>query len=99
MGPSGLVGDYTIVPKNLLSEEVKNQLTQDVDALIKQCLKDVEDLLRKEKDLFERFARELLAKSELDYDQIEAIFTEYGKANPRRFSGAASTDEGYSPKI
>lgn len=87
MGPSGLVGDYTIVGKNQLSEEVKNTLTHDVDKIIKDCLKEVETLLRTEKDLFERFARELLTKSELDYDQIEGIFQEYGKANPRRFGG------------
>ena len=29
--------------------------------------------------LLERFANELLAKEELEYDEIEAIFTEYGK--------------------
>ncbi len=98
MGPSGLVGDYTVVPKNLLSEDVKNQLTQDVDAIIKQCLKEVEDLLRKEKELFERFAHELLTKSELDYDQIEAVFAEFGKANPRRFIGSGSLGEDGSPK-
>ena len=31
----------------------------------------------------ERFAKELLERNELDYDDIEAIFKEYGKANPR----------------
>lgn len=87
MGPSGLVGDYTIVHDDQLSEDVKNQLTKDVDAIIKQCLKEVEELLRSEKDLFERFARELLTKDELDFDQIEAIFAEFGKSNPRHFGG------------
>lgn len=86
MGPSGLVGDYTIVGKNQLSEEVKNTLTQDVDRIIKDCLNEVETMLKKEKELFERFARELLTQSELDYDQIEAIFNEYGKINPRQFT-------------
>ncbi|MBU3760151.1 MAG: AAA family ATPase [Candidatus Omnitrophica bacterium] len=92
MGPSGLVGDYTIVGKNQLSEEVKNTLTQDVDRIIKDCLNEVETMLKKEKELFERFARELLTQSELDYDQIEAIFNEYGKINPRQFT--ARSQEG-----
>lgn len=91
MGSSGLVGDYlTIGDKNpfVLSEETKLRLNQDVDKLIKDCMAEVEALLKKENDLFERFAHELLQKNELDYDEIEAIFTEYGKANPRRFTGA-----------
>lgn len=85
MGPSGLVGDYTAMPENEISEETKNRLNADTDKIIKECLKDVEDLLRKEIDLFERFAHELLVKQELEYDEIEAIFAEYGKANPRHF--------------
>ena len=77
--------DYSAVPENQLSDQVKTTLNQDTDKIIKQCLKEVEDLLVKEKELFERFAHELLVKEELEYDEIEAIFAEYGKVNPRRF--------------
>jgi len=90
MGPSGLVGDFAVLPKAQLSEDMRKRLDEDVQALVKGCLDEVEALLKQEKDLFERFARELLTKQELDYDQIEAIFAEYGKANPRRFSGLES---------
>jgi cell division protease FtsH len=87
MGSSGMIGDYTIYKEGnalLLSEDVKMRLNQDVDKVLKECLAEVETLLRKEKDLFERFAHELLTKQELDYDEIEAIFAEFGKVNPRR---------------
>jgi len=87
MGSSGLIGDYTIYRDGnalLLSEDVKMRLNQDVDKILKDCMAEVETLLRKEKDLFERFAHELLTKQELDYDEIEAIFAEFGKVNPRR---------------
>ncbi len=87
MGSSGLIGDYTIYKDGnalLLSEDVKMRLNQDVDKILKDCMIEVETLLRKEKDLFERFAHELLTKQELDYDEIEAIFAEFGKVNPRR---------------
>jgi cell division protease FtsH len=90
MGPSGMIGDYTIYKEGnalLLSEDVKLRLNQDVDKILKDCMSEVEALLRKEKDLFERFSHELLQKNELDYDEIEAIFNEFGKANPRKFSG------------
>ncbi|OQA51303.1 MAG: ATP-dependent zinc metalloprotease FtsH [Candidatus Omnitrophica bacterium ADurb.Bin292] len=85
MGPSGMVGDYS-VNVQLLSEELKTRLNQDAEKILKDCMAEVEALLKKENDLFERFARELITKSELDYDEIEAIFMEYGKTNPRRVS-------------
>ncbi len=85
MGPSGMVGDYS-VNAQLLSEDLKTRLNQDVEKILKDCMADVEVLLKKENDLFERFAHELITKSELDYDEIEAIFMEYGKINPRRIS-------------
>jgi cell division protease FtsH len=93
MGPAGLVGDYTAIPQEQLSEETKSRLNRDTDIVIKQCLKEVEELLAKEKDLFERFAHELLTKQELEYDEIEAIFAEYGKANPRRFKVEVKEEE------
>ncbi|MFH0984665.1 MAG: AAA family ATPase [Candidatus Omnitrophota bacterium] len=87
MGASGMIGDYTIYKDSnalLLSEDVKMRLNQDVDKLLKEAMTEVDALLRKEKDLFERFSHELLTKQELDYDEIEAIFEEFGKVNPRR---------------
>lgn len=97
MGPSGLVGDYSVVPNEQLSEDTKKQLSRDVEALIKQCLTDVENLLRGEMPLFERFARELLAREELDYDEIEEIFAEYNKTNPRKFLYDGTDGDGSGP--
>ena len=85
MGPTGSIGDYSSIPESELSEETKLRLNRETDAIIKECVREVEELLKKERDLFERFAHELLVKGELDYDEIEAIFAEYGKANPRLF--------------
>jgi ATP-dependent Zn protease len=50
---------------------------------MQQCVREVEEFLKKEITIFERFAKELLEKNELDFDEIEAIFKEYGKSNPR----------------
>lgn len=46
------------------------------------CLKEVMDLLKREEPLLERLAKELIAKDELNYDEIEAIFKEFGKVRP-----------------
>jgi len=95
MGESGLIGDYTLLETShseygvfrgekvsFLSEKIKEQLNQETQEILQECLKEVEDLLIKEKPVLDRFAEELLKKEELDYDEIEAIFKEFGKSRP-----------------
>ena len=95
MGKSGLVGNYGLLENmpsqqgafrgegvSFVSEKVKEQLNNDEQEILQEALKEVEDLLRKETRLLERFAQELLAKEELDYDEIEAIFKEFNKTRP-----------------
>ncbi len=87
MGDSGYVGDYSSIPSggqmshlgSQLSEDIKSKLNHDTHALLQACLKEVEDLLNKERAILDRFANELLAKEELDYDEIEEIFKGYNK--------------------
>jgi len=89
MGTNGFVGDYELLISSWafrgsasgdrLSDRTKERLNEETHAILSQCVKDVETLLRTEDVLLERFANELLKKSELEYDDIEAIFVEYGK--------------------
>jgi len=87
MGPSGLIGNFESEDVswyggrryNLLSDKTKERLDEDVQKILKDCLKEVEDLLTKERDLLETFAQELLKKEELDYDEIVELFKKYGK--------------------
>ena len=62
-----------------ISEKLKEELNDETSKIFQQCLKDVEELLVKERVLLDRFAKELLDREELDYDDIDAIFKEYGK--------------------
>jgi len=96
MGASGLVGDYlTIGDQNpfVLSEETKLRLNQDVDKIIKDCHGGGRGPSQERKGPIRAVRHELLQKNELDYDEIEAIFNEFGKANPRRFGGYGSGQE------
>ena len=79
MSDAGYVGDYTVIPESQLSESLKERLNAETDKIMQSCLKDVEALLKKEWPIVERFVKELLEKEELEYDDIEAIFREYGK--------------------
>jgi cell division protease FtsH len=89
MGKSGIIGDFHAldfyrrvggIP--LISEEMKTRLDSDVQEIMQNCLKEVTELLKKEEPLIERLAKELVQKEELNYDEIEAIFKEFGKARP-----------------
>ncbi|MBU2063215.1 MAG: hypothetical protein KKF93_02350 [Candidatus Omnitrophica bacterium] len=79
MGISGHIGDYTMIPPEQLSETIKERLNEETNQILQKCVKEVKELLVKEKEILDRFARELLEKEELEYDEIEAIFKEYGK--------------------
>lgn len=79
MGESGFVGDYTRIPKDQISDEIKLKLNEDTNKIMKESVKEVEDLLKSERVLLDRFAKELLDKEELEYDDIEEIFKGYNK--------------------
>jgi len=79
MSDKEYLGDYTAVPKEQISEKMKEDLDMETQKIFHKCLKDVEELLRKESALLDRFANELIEKNELEYDEIEAIFAECGK--------------------
>jgi len=88
MGKSGLLGNFDALteyssPGNRtmpLSSEMQRRLDEDVQEILQSCLKDVQDVLSREDALLERLAKELVAKEELNYDEIEAIFKEFGKS-------------------
>ncbi len=82
MGLSGHIGDYDVIPPQQLSEALKQRLNEETNQILQNCLKEVQDLLNKEKVILDRFANELLEKEELEYDDIEAIFKEFGKVAP-----------------
>jgi cell division protease FtsH len=79
MGTNGFVGDFTVIPDSQISSDIKNKLNLEVQEILHKASKDVEKFLKSEWDLMDAFANALLEKSELDYDEIEAIFKSHGK--------------------
>jgi cell division protease FtsH len=87
-GESGYLGNYSesSLPRSfagpMLSEDMKAKLDADVQGILNKCLRDTEAILRKEMPLLDRLAQRLLEKEELDYDQMEEVFKEFGKVRP-----------------
>jgi cell division protease FtsH len=80
MGMNGFIGDFSSIPENELSNDLRDSLNKEVYRILNECAKDVEAFLRADWVLVERFVQELLKRDELEYDDIHAIFAEYGKA-------------------
>ena len=78
MGSSGLIGDFSSMSDyrmgTLMSEEIKNKLSNDVQNILQECLQDVERIINENWDALEHFAQQLYIKEELDYDEIAEIF-------------------------
>jgi cell division protease FtsH len=93
MGTNGFVGDFELLTGSWqfrggasgdhLSDRVKEKLNDETNQILQACTKEVEELLRREDALLERFKDELLKKNELEYEEIEAIFAEHGKQRPQ----------------
>lgn len=87
MGKSGLLGNFHVFDGSrngtALSNETRTRLDTDVQDILQSCLKEVETLLKKEQPLLDRLATELVAREELNYDEIEAIFGEFGKGRAK----------------
>jgi cell division protease FtsH len=92
MGDSGMLGNFYAINDGRwgggsvadnFSEKTKEILDNDVQTIMKRSLKEVQEILNQEHDLFEHFAQELLKKEELEYDEIVEIFRKYGKERPQ----------------
>jgi ATP-dependent Zn protease len=81
MGKSGRIGNWGDLVGNqgqsFISEKTKEILDDDVQTILQECLTDVSTILNSNRQLLDYFAQELLAKGELEYDEIEAIFQKF----------------------
>lgn len=86
MGKSGVIGNYYITQgesiHSSLSEEFKRRLNEETQEILKLAEKETEEFLRKEWKMVELFANLLVEKEELNYDEIEEIFAQHGRARP-----------------
>lgn len=86
MGESGILGNYQALATNWnyqLSEDTKKKMEADVQKILTDCITEVENILTTERELLDHFAKQLIEKGELEYDEIVEIFKKYGKERPQ----------------
>jgi cell division protease FtsH len=80
MGKSEFVGNFrSIMERDRYHISFSPELDKDANDIIKECLRETEELLRKNWEIVETLAKKLVEKEELDYDQIEEIFKSFKK--------------------
>ena len=97
MGENGLIGDF-VTPLGRansmegllahLSDATKEKLNKEVSQILRNCHKDVEELLVKENELLDKLTETLLEKNELEYEEIDKICQTYGKTQVRKIEEA-----------
>jgi ATP-dependent Zn protease len=91
MGDSGFLGNFDALYRReesdepMMSESLKTKLDEDVQKILSSCLRETEALLTRERALLDKFAMDLLAKEELNYDEMEEIFKSFGKVRPTAY--------------
>lgn len=85
MGEDGFIGDFTVIPKENMSTNLKEKLNQQTMKILDSCLKKVNICLTEQWDIVDEMAKALIEKEELDYDDIDAIFAKYGKNKDKSY--------------
>ncbi|MCF7873673.1 MAG: AAA family ATPase [Candidatus Omnitrophica bacterium] len=85
MGKSEYIGnfDQLLKERGIISAETKKKLDADVQDILRCCLDDVEEILKREKDILDYFSTQLIKEEELNYEQIERIFQKYNRNRPK----------------
>ncbi len=99
MGSNGFVGDFTAIPEMELSADLKNSLNKEMYDILNKAAKEVEAFLRENWKIADRFVEELLKKDELEYDEIHAVFAEFGKGRNQIPLETVHPDDPYKPPV
>ncbi|MGB2599988.1 MAG: AAA family ATPase [Candidatus Omnitrophota bacterium] len=109
MGKSGIIGDHTLLLTRrdlrgnelheMLSEDVKLALNKDTEEILKDCLVEVQETLEKNRKILDKFSKELFEREELEYDEIIAIFKEFGIEEIAYDADVSAEDRSWDEKV
>ncbi len=80
-GSSELVCNFSVIQDEEISDPLKDKLNSETLKILQDCTKKVDEFLTSEWQITEHFARVLIEKEELDFDEIDAIFKSFNKEN------------------
>ncbi|MCL2143907.1 MAG: AAA family ATPase [Endomicrobia bacterium] len=79
MGNSGYIGDFSAIPAELMSENLKEKLNNETMAILNSCYSKAEELLKANWDVVDAIVKRLLVDKEMDFDDLEETLDKLGK--------------------
>jgi cell division protease FtsH len=83
MGNNGMVGNFSIIPKEEMSQSLKEKLNNETIAIMNSCYSKIEEFLKLNWDAVDALANRLIKDKELDFDELEEVMESVGKKKPR----------------
>ncbi|MDR2396090.1 MAG: AAA family ATPase [Endomicrobium sp.] len=83
MGNNGLVGNFSVIPKEEMSQSLKEKLNDETISIINSCYSKVEEFLKSNWDAVDALAKRLIKDKELDFDELEEVMESVGKRKPK----------------
>jgi cell division protease FtsH len=82
MGENGYVGDFSAIPKEEVSQSLKEKLNNETLAILNVCKSKADKFLRDNWDAVDAVAKRLVKDKELDFDELEETMASVGKRKP-----------------
>ena len=83
MGGNGLVGDFSTIPKEEMSQNLKEKLNNETISIMNSCCSKTEEFLKANWDAVDAVAKKLVTDKELDFDEFEEVMRTVGKKKPQ----------------
>jgi cell division protease FtsH len=83
MGNGGFVGDFSIIPREEMSQSLKEKLNNETISIINSCYSKIEEFLKTNWTAVDAVAKKLISKKELDFDELEEVMETVGKRKPK----------------
>ncbi|MDR0617946.1 MAG: AAA family ATPase [Endomicrobium sp.] len=83
MGNNGMVGNFSVIPKEEMSQSLKEKLNNETISIINSCYSKVEEFLKSNWNAVDALAKRLVKDKELDFDELEEVMEAVGKKKPK----------------
>jgi cell division protease FtsH len=79
MGNGGFVGDFSVIPREEMSQSLKEKLNNETISIINSCYARIEEFLKTNWDAVDAVAEKLISEKDLDFDELEEVMETVGK--------------------
>jgi cell division protease FtsH len=83
MGNGGFVGDFSVIPREEMSQSLKEKLNNETISIINLCYAKIEEFLKTNWAAVDVVAKKLISEKELDFNELEEVIETVGKRKPK----------------